>query len=67
MTSVIEILELISKENTLLIGDLNAKHPIWGRTKVDNRGRHHLENLDLEAYKMEPNHINFTTKKKDVL
>ena len=34
-----EIIELICKPNTLLVGDLNAKHKSWGSSKTDHRGK----------------------------
>ena len=65
-----EVIELLSTENTIFIGDFNSKNTLWGSSKNGARGKlleHHLENLHLESYKMEQNHSNFATKKKDVL
>ena len=64
-----EVIELLSDKNTLIVGDLNAKHTLWGSKKV-NKGKileQNLENWSLETYKMAINHIHYATNKKDVL
>ena len=65
-----EILEILSMPNTIFIGDMNAKHTVWGSKKTGSRGRlleENLEKLNLETYKMDVNHKHFATKKEDVL
>ena len=65
-----EVIELLSNKNTIIVGDLNAKHTLWGSQKINNRGKiieHNLDNWNLETYKMAINHIHYATKRKDVL
>lgn len=65
-----EIMELLSNENTIIVGDLNAKNTRWGSTINNNKGKvleTNLENWNLETYKMPINHINYTTNKKEVV
>ena len=63
-------IKILSKPNTIFLGDFNAKHTLWGSTKINSRGRlleENLEDLNLEIYKMEKNHISFSTGRKEVL
>ena len=54
---IIHILSLT--DNTIIVGDLNAKHSDWGSIKANNRGRLFkdiIEEDNLEFYKMPANY-----------
>lgn len=56
-----EIVKLLFMPNSIIIGDLNSKHPTWGSTKEDQRGKRFREIFDdnsIETYKMPPNYKN---------
>src|SRR5688572_8027755 len=42
--------DLVSKPNSLIVGDLNAYSPLWGANKTDQRGKA-LEEL-IEQYNL---------------
>ena len=65
---VLHILSLTN--NTIIVGDLNAKHTEWGSKSINSRGRlfHDiLEEDNLESYKMPPNYKGTKSKWDEVL
>ncbi len=65
-----EILKLLFIPNSIIVGDLNSKHPTWGSIKENDRGKKFRDTFDtnnIEKYMMPPNYKNKKGEYKEVI
>eukprot|EP00111_Clytia_hemisphaerica_P013538 TCONS_00039803-protein len=66
----LDLIKLLFPPNSIVVGDLNAKHSSWGSTKDNIRGldfRKLFDNNHLETYNMPPNYKNKKGEYKEVI
>ena len=66
----LELMKLLFSPNTIIVGDLNSKHPTWGSLKENARGsklRELFDNNNMETYIMPPNYKTKKGEYKEVI
>ena len=65
-----DLVKLLFSPNSIIVGDLNAKHSSWGSLKENIRGtsfRDLFDNNNMETYEMPPNYKNKKGEYKEVI